>query len=95
VTKVIVLNSVLTTIIWRKMRTCPECPNGIPIAIVPIGRSRWKALTAPQIVRSYPLCAKRVEEVQKELAKIYGGKGVRAVGVQLFYIRHRMTGLRR
>jgi hypothetical protein len=73
VAKLIVSNSVLTTIFWRKMRTFAECPQkGIPIAIVPAGRSGWKALTSPQVVRSYPLCAKRVEEVQKELSRIYG-----------------------
>jgi hypothetical protein len=71
VAKLIVSNSVLTTIFWRKMRTFPECHHGIPIAIVPVGRSGWKALTSPHVVRSYPLCAKRVEEVQKELRKIY------------------------
>jgi hypothetical protein len=67
-----VSNGVLTTIFWRKMRTLPECPQAIPIAIVPVGRWGWKALTSPKVVRSYPLCAKRVEEVEKELQEIYG-----------------------
>jgi hypothetical protein len=67
-----VSNGVLTTIVWRKMRTCPECPQAIPIAIMPVGRSDWKALTSPRVVRAYPLCAKRVEEVEGELRKIYG-----------------------
>ena len=70
--KIIVSNGVLTTIFWRKMRTFGECPQSIPIAIVPVGRSGWKALTSRQAARAYPRCMKRFEEVQKELQKIYG-----------------------
>jgi hypothetical protein len=62
---------VLVTIFWRRMRRCPECPGAVPIAIIPVGRWGWKALTSPRVVRAHPLCAKRVEEVEKELQKIY------------------------
>jgi hypothetical protein len=72
VAKIIVSNGVLTTILWRKMRTFPECPQSIPIAIVPVGRSGWKALTSRQAARTYPRCMKRLEQAQKELQKIYG-----------------------
>jgi hypothetical protein len=75
VAKVFVSNSALTVIFWRKMRTYPECSHGFPIAIVPDSRSGWKALIAPYVVRRYPRCAKRVEEAQNELRKIYGLKG--------------------
>jgi hypothetical protein len=71
VAKVHVSNGVLTTIFWRKMQTYPECPTGIPIAIIPVGRWGWRALTAPRVVKSNPLCAKRVEEAEKELQQIY------------------------
>src|ERR1700712_5296605 len=66
--KIAVSNGELTAIFFRKMRACSECPHtGTPIAIVPVGRrSNWKALTAPHLVRRYPLCAKRVEQVEKE-----------------------------
>jgi hypothetical protein len=67
-----VSNGELTAIFWRKMRTCRECPKrSIPIAILPVGRSGWKALTTPKVARDYPLCAKRVGEAVKELQKIY------------------------
>jgi ribosomal protein L34E len=69
-----VSNGDLTAIFYRKMRACSECPyTGTPISIVPAGRgSEWKVLTAPYVVRRYPRCAERVEEVEKELQKIYG-----------------------
>ena len=69
--KVIVSNDTLTTIFWGKMRKCPGCPEAVPIAIIPVGRSGWKALTSPRVVRSYPLCAKRVARIEKELGSIY------------------------
>ncbi|MEA2836360.1 MAG: hypothetical protein QOD89_910 [Bradyrhizobium sp.] len=69
--KTIVSNGVLTMIFWRKMQTYTECPAAIPIAIVPVGRSGWKALTSPKIARSYPRCARRVEKAQKQLQQIY------------------------
>jgi len=77
VAKVLISNSELTEIFWRKMRSYPECAQGVPIAIVPDDRSGWKALTAPYVVNRYPRCAERVEEAQNELRKIYGLKGSR------------------
>jgi hypothetical protein len=72
--KTTVSNGELTAIFFRKMRAYSDCPrSGTPIAIVPVGRrTEWKALTAPYVVRRHPLCAKRVEEVERELQKIYG-----------------------
>jgi hypothetical protein len=70
-----VSNGELTAIFYRKMRAYSECPyTGTPISIVPVvgRRSEWEVLTAPYVVRRYPRCAKRVEEVEKELQKIYG-----------------------
>jgi hypothetical protein len=74
--KTTVSNGELTAIFFRKMRAYPECPrSGTPIAIVPVGRrTEWKALTAPYVVRRHPLCAERVEKVEKELQKFYGLK---------------------
>jgi hypothetical protein len=68
-----VSNGDLTAIFYRKMRAYSECPyTGTPISIVPAGRpSGWKVVTAPYVVRRYPRCAERVEEVEKELQKIY------------------------
>lgn len=73
--KVFVSNSELTEILWRKLRTYPECSLGFPVAIVPDSRAGWKALTAPYVVSRYPSCAKRVDQAQRELRKIYGLKG--------------------
>jgi len=66
-------NGTLTAIFFRKMRTYSECPySGTPIAIVPAGSpSGWKVLTAPYVVRRYPRCAERVEQVEKELQEMY------------------------
>jgi hypothetical protein len=74
-----VSNGDLTTIFFRRMRACSECPySGTPVAIVPSGgRYGWKALTAPYLNKRYPLCVKRVEEVERELQRMYGLKGGR------------------
>jgi hypothetical protein len=72
--KTTVSNGALTAIFFRKLRAYSECAySGTPIAIVPAGRrSEWKVLTAPYVVRRYPRCAERVDEVEKELQKVYG-----------------------
>ena len=69
-----VSNGELTAIFSQQMRAYSECPyTGTPISIIPAGRgSEWKVLTAPYVVRRYPRCAERVEEVGKELQKFYG-----------------------
>ena len=69
-----VSNSELTAIFFRKMRAYSDCPyTGTPIAIVPAGRrTAWKVVTAPYVINRYPKCAKCVQEVEKELQKIYG-----------------------
>jgi hypothetical protein len=71
--KTTVSNGDLTAIFYRKMRTYSECPyTGTPISIVPAGSSSgWKVVTAPYVVRRYPRCAKRVQQVEKELREIY------------------------
>jgi hypothetical protein len=75
VAKLFVTNGELTEIFWRKLRTYPECSYGFPVAIVPDSRAGWKAVTAPYVIRRYPKSAKRVEQAQKELRKIYALKG--------------------
>jgi hypothetical protein len=75
VAKLFVSNSELTEILWRKLRTYPECSHGFPVAIVPDRRAGWTAVTAHYVIRRYPKCAKRVEQAQDELRKIYGLKG--------------------
>ena len=73
--KMFVSNRELTRLFWQKLRTYPECSHGFPIAIVPDSRLGWKALTAPYVIKRYPRCARRVEQAQRELRKIYGLKG--------------------
>jgi hypothetical protein len=75
VARMLVSNGVLTTIFWRKLRTYPGCSRGVAIAIVPVGRSDWKAVTAPRIVSRYPKLAGYIEEAQNELRQVYGLKG--------------------
>ena len=74
--KTIISNGALTEIFFRRMRAYSDCPyTGTPVAIIPAGNpSEWKALTAPYVVKRYPRCAKRVEEVEKELQKLYSLK---------------------
>jgi hypothetical protein len=61
-----------TDLVWifmEKMRSFDECLPGTDIAIVP-SKNGWTAVTGVRGRRA-PRCARRIEQIQKELRKIY------------------------
>jgi hypothetical protein len=63
-----------TDLVWiftKKMRSFGECLPGTYIAIVP-SKNGWTAVTGSRRRRAeYRRCARRVQQIQKELREIY------------------------
>jgi hypothetical protein len=62
-----------TDLIWifrEKLSSFDDCPPSIPIAIVPSDES-WTAVTTQHVRKGRPNCVKRIEQLQKELRKVY------------------------
>jgi hypothetical protein len=64
-------NGDLTALFHERLKQSPECPDGIKIAIIPDERLGWTALMGPTQRTRHPLCAKRVEAIQKQLRATY------------------------
>ena len=64
-----------TELIWifhEKIKEFDHCPSrGLSIAIVPTPDVGWSALMSARQRTRHPLCAKRVEMIQKQLREIY------------------------
>jgi hypothetical protein len=63
-----------TDLIWifhEKLEAFDDCPEGACIAIVPAFDVGWMAVMSAQSRTHNPLCARRVEAIQKELQEIY------------------------
>ena len=68
--KITISNADLVWIFTEKLKSFRDVAPAISIAIVP-NKDGWTAI-ASRIDRNHqPRCAKRIEEVQKELRKIY------------------------
>jgi hypothetical protein len=61
----------LTWIFYEKLRAVDECPEGLPIAIMPDQEVGWRAVLNPKDVSRHSLCARRVRAIQKQLQEIY------------------------
>jgi hypothetical protein len=48
-----------------------SCPPAVSIAIVPTGEDGWAAVTTARVRAACPLCARRIEQIQKQLRGIY------------------------
>jgi hypothetical protein len=62
-----------TDLIWvftEKLRSFGDCAPTVCIAIVP-AEDGWRAITSRKDLHAHPLCAKRIERVQKQLRQIY------------------------
>ena len=62
-----------TDLVWvftEKLRSFNECAAPISIAIVP-NKDGWTAIASRGDRQAHPHCAKRIEQVQRELREIY------------------------
>jgi hypothetical protein len=63
-----------TDLIWifhEKLEAFDDWPEGAPIAIVPASDVGWMADMGAKSRTLNPICARRVEAIQKELREIY------------------------
>jgi hypothetical protein len=63
-----------TELVWifhQRLEAFDDCPSEVPIAIVPDPDEGWMAVMSAQSRTHNPLCARRVEAIQKQLRKIY------------------------
>jgi hypothetical protein len=61
----------LAWIFQEKLNAFDGCPPAVSIAIVPTGDDGWAAVTTARVRAAYPLCARRIEQIQKQLRGIY------------------------
>jgi hypothetical protein len=62
-----------TELIWifqEKLSLFDDCPQSIPIAIVPSDGS-WTAVTTQGFRKGHPDCVRRIEQLQKQLREVY------------------------
>jgi hypothetical protein len=62
-----------TDLVWvfmEKLRSFSDCAPNVSIAIVP-NKDGWSAIASRGDRIAHPLCAKRIEQVQRELREIY------------------------
>jgi len=62
-----------TDLVWvftEKLRSFGDCAPNVSIAIVP-SKDGWMAIASRSDRHAYPLCAPRIEQVQKRLREIY------------------------
>ena len=63
-----------TELIWifrQKLEAFGDCPPEVAIAIVPAPDVGWMAVMNAKSRARNPLCARRVEAIQKQLREIY------------------------
>jgi hypothetical protein len=70
VAKKTISNGDLAALFTERLKSFADCPTGVTIAIVP-APDGWQAVTSHHTRTKFPLCARRVEAIQKQLRKIY------------------------
>jgi hypothetical protein len=70
VAKKTISNGDLAALFTERLKSFAGCPVGVTIAIVP-GPDGWQAVTSHHTRTKFPLCARRVQAIQKQLRKIY------------------------
>jgi len=63
-------NADLVWVFTEKLKPFRDCAPAISIAIVP-NKDGWTAIASWKDRTSHPRCAKRIEQVQRELREIY------------------------
>ena len=60
----------LVWIFTERLKSFKECGASISIAILP-NKDGWMAIASRRSRSTHPRCAKRIEQVQRELREIY------------------------
>ena len=63
-------NADLVWIFTEKLKSFRDCAPTVTMAIVP-NKGGWTAIASRKDRNTHPRCAKRIEEVQRELREIY------------------------
>jgi hypothetical protein len=63
-------NADLVWVFTEKLKSFRDCAPTVSIAIVP-NKGGWTAIASRNDRNHYPRCAKRIEQVQRELREIY------------------------
>jgi hypothetical protein len=68
--KIKISNTDLVWLFTEKLHSFDECSSTASIAIVPTGNG-WKAIANRKSSAGHPRCAERVEQLQRQLQKLY------------------------
>jgi hypothetical protein len=68
--KTTISNADLVWVFTEKLKSFGDCSPAISIAIVPT-KDGWSTIARWRDRHAYPLCAKRIEQIQGELREIY------------------------
>jgi len=63
-------NTDLGWIFTEKLRSFYDCAPTVSIAIVPC-EDGWRAIASRKDIVGHPLCARRIDQVQKQLRSVY------------------------
>jgi hypothetical protein len=63
-------NADLVWVFTEKLKSFRDCAPTVTVAIVP-NKGGWTAIASRKDHNTHPGCAKRIEEVQRELREIY------------------------
>jgi hypothetical protein len=68
--KITISNTDLVWLFTEKLQSFDDCSSTASVAIIPI-ENGWKAIANKRSSVGYPRCAERVEQVQRQLQKLY------------------------
>jgi len=60
----------LVWVFTEKLRSFDDCAPTVSIAIVP-SEDGWRAIASRKDSVGHPLCARRIEQIQKQLRSVY------------------------
>jgi hypothetical protein len=68
--KIEISNTDLVWLFTEKLQSFDDCSSTASVAIIPAGNG-WKAIAGGKNSIRHPRCAERVEQIQRQLQKIY------------------------
>jgi hypothetical protein len=61
----------LAWIFYEKLKNAQDCPPAMRVAVIPDSHHGWTAVTSAEERNRYPLCASRIEKIQKQLRAVF------------------------